>query len=252
MGTWYGNWRKFPENWRSRDRLYPERWTGNSSISESQFQIQTTLWAYLGWCPRTPLRAFMVAWVWPHAQQTLSLCTQASRMSLLWEPGPSHLGTFHVFKLLHSESKRVIFGNPLLWATYLCLIPTTLGWALKSVSKQSHFPALLTLFFSLKFFVFFVVVVCFVFKKANLSYMLGFSLWFQSHLKFTILTHTHTHTRAHTHTHPLKVHIPYFKSKAYEKSFCRRSAALIAFLYLEHCFLWSWFHYLWVHGNGAH
>ena len=135
MGTWYGNWRKSPENWRSRDRLYPERWTGNSSISESQFQIQTTLWAYLGWCPRTPLRAFMVAWVWPHAQQTLSLCTQASRMSLLWEPGPSHLGTFHVFKLLHSESKRVIFGNPLLWATYLCLIPTTLGWALKSVSK---------------------------------------------------------------------------------------------------------------------
>ena len=129
----------------------------------------------------------------------------------------------------------MIFGNPLLWATYLCLIPTTLGWALKSVSKQSHFPALLTLFFSLKFFVFFVVVVCFVFKKANLSYMLGFSLWFQSHLKFTILTHTHTH--AHTHTHPLKVHIPYFKSKAYEKSFCRRSAALIAFLYLEHCFL---------------
>lgn len=129
------------------------------------------------------------------AQQTLSLCTQASRMSLLWEPGPSHLGTFHVFKLLHSESKRVIFGNPLLWATYLCLIPTALGWALMSASKQSHFPALLTLIFSLKFFVFFIVVCfCFVFKKANLSYMLGFSLWFQSHLKFTILTHTHTHT----------------------------------------------------------
>lgn len=66
MGTWYGKWRKFPENWRSRDHLHPERWTGNSSISDSQFQIQTTLWAYLGWCPRTPLRAFMVAWVWPH------------------------------------------------------------------------------------------------------------------------------------------------------------------------------------------
>lgn len=65
MGRWYGKWWKFPENWRSRDHLHPERWTGNSSISESQCQIQTTLWASLGWCPRTPLKAFMVAWVWP-------------------------------------------------------------------------------------------------------------------------------------------------------------------------------------------
>lgn len=83
MDRQYGIPWKFPENWRrSRDHLHWEGWTtGNSSISDSHCQPQTTPWASLGWYPRTPLKAFMVAWSWP---SELSKCSPYGRKLLGW------------------------------------------------------------------------------------------------------------------------------------------------------------------------